>query len=53
MVLQTGNQSCDDLNVGVSFSPHTIRQQQNAGMGQLTTGRFPFGNAKIDNPIAA
>ena len=38
---QAGTQSGDDFIVGVSFPAHTIRQQQNAGMGQLTTGRLP------------
>ena len=33
--LQAGTQGCDDFIVGVSFSPHAIRQQQNAGVGQL------------------
>ena len=42
--LQTSTQSCDDFVGGVSFSSDTIRQQQNADMGQLTTGRFPFGH---------
>ena len=42
--LQAGTQSCDDLIVGVSFSRHAVRQQQNTGVGQLTTGRFPSGH---------
>jgi hypothetical protein len=42
--LQAGTEGCDDFIVGVSFSPHTVRQQQNAGVGQLTTGRLPFGD---------
>jgi len=41
---QTGAQSCDDFIVGATFPTHTIRQQQNAGVGQPTTGRPPSGN---------
>src|SRR5262249_44061088 len=41
---QTGTQSGDDFIVGVTFPAQTIRQQQNAGMGQLTTGRPSSGN---------
>ena len=33
--LQAGTQGCDDFIVGVAFSPHAIRQQQNAGVGQV------------------
>jgi hypothetical protein len=41
---QTAAQSCDDFIVGVASPMHPIRQQQNTGMGQLTTGRPPAAN---------
>ena len=41
---QTGAERSDNFIVGVVFSPHTISQQQNAGVGQFATGRHPSGN---------
>jgi hypothetical protein len=47
--VQARAQSGDDFIVGVTLPMHTIRQQQNAGMSQLTTGGPPRGNQLLQS----
>ena len=47
--VQTRTQSGDDFIVGVTCPMHAIRQQQNSGMSQLTTGGPPSGNQLLQS----